>query len=95
MTRVVIIGEGQTEETFAGYVLKPHLTAYGIRLEPRLIDTSGTGRGGGLARERVIRVLRNTLRESAGTYVTTFFDLYALKPDFPGVDAAPKPGAHQ
>lgn len=88
MTHVVIVGEGQTEETFTGYVLKPHLDGHGITVEPRLVDSSQSGRGGALSRGRVLRFLRNTLRESRTTYVSTFFDLYALAPDFPGVAAA-------
>lgn len=85
---LIVVGEGQTEETFAGNVLRPHLAAFGFTKEPRLVDTSQRGRGGALSRERVMRALRNTLRESGRTYVTTFFDLYALKPDFPGIEAA-------
>jgi hypothetical protein len=85
---VIVVGEGQTEETFVRDVLAPQLTDRAINLHPRLIDTSQRGRGGALSRDRVIRFLRNTLRERAGTYVTTFFDLYGLRPDFPGVDAA-------
>jgi hypothetical protein len=88
MTHVIIVGEGQTEETFAANVLRPHLAAHGITVEPRLVETSQRGRGGGLTRDRVIRALSYTLRESGRTFVTTFFDLYALKPDFPGIEAA-------
>jgi hypothetical protein len=35
-----------------------------------------------------LRYLRNTLRERDDTYVTTLFDLYGLRGDFPGVAAA-------
>ena len=35
-----------------------------------------------------LRYLRNTLRERGDVYVTTFFDLYGLKPDFPGIPEA-------
>jgi hypothetical protein len=85
---VIVVGEGQTEETFVRDVLAPQLTNRDISLQPRLIDTSQTGRGGALSFDRVIRFLRNTLRERSGTYVTTFFDLYGLRPDFPGYEAA-------
>lgn len=83
---VIVVGEGQTEETFAGTVLRSHLEAHDIRVEPRQIQTSQRGRGGALSRDRVIRALSYTLRESSRTYVTTFFDLYKLDPDFPGVE---------
>jgi hypothetical protein len=54
---VIVVGEGDTEETFAGRVLKPHLAAHGIRVEPRQIRTSQQGRGGSLSRDRVVRAL--------------------------------------
>jgi hypothetical protein len=82
------VGEGQSEETFAADVLRPALIGNDVLVLPRLIPTSKHGRGGALKRERVLRYLRNTLREQADTYVTTFFDLYALGGDFPGVEAA-------
>ncbi len=87
---LIVVGEGQTEETFAGTVLRPHLDTYGIRVEPRQIPTSQQGRGGALSTDRVVRALSYTLREGGGTYVTTLFDLYKLDPDFPGVEAARK-----
>lgn len=86
MIEVVVVGEGQTEETFIRDVLKPHLAAKGIYLEPRgPISTSAGHKGGALSRDRVLRFLRNTLRERPHKYVTTLFDLYGLRSDFPGV----------
>jgi len=87
---LIVVGEGQTEETFAGSILRPHLETLGFTVVPRLVNTSQRGRGGALSRQRVLHALRNTLRESNRTYVTTFFDLYALEPDFPGVEASRK-----
>ena len=59
-------------------------------LDPRLIATSRQSKGGALKGQRVLRFLRNTLRERWDTYVTTFFDLYGLPSDFPGrTEAAP------
>ena len=85
MTPVVVVGEGQTEEAFVNLVLGPHLADRGVSAVPRLIATSKTGRGGALSDDRVRRFLRNTLLEQANTYVTTFFDLYRLPSNFPGV----------
>jgi hypothetical protein len=82
---VIVIGEGQTEETFVRDVLAPQLTERDISLQPRLIHTSAKGQGGSLSPARVLLSLRNTLRERHDTYVTTFFDLYHLSADFPGV----------
>jgi Domain of unknown function (DUF4276) len=85
MIEVIVVGEGQTEETFVRDVLAPVLANSAVFLEPRLIWTSSSSRGGGLSRDRVVRNLRNTLRERGDTYVTTLFDLYGLATGFPGV----------
>lgn len=88
IVEVIIIGEGQTEETFVRDVLVPLLAPKEVMAQARLIPTSRYGRGGALKRERILRYLRNTLRERGQTYVTTFFDLYGLQSDFPGEAAA-------
>lgn len=88
MKEVVIVGEGQTEETFVRDFLGPALANGNLFVHPRLIRTSPRSRGGALTPRRVMRFLRNTLRERKDTYVTTFFDLYGLRPDFPGVSRA-------
>jgi len=86
--QLIVVGEGQTEATFVGEVLAPQLRDREINLQPRLIDTSQSGKGGSLSPDRVLRFLRNTLRERGDTYVTTFFDLYGLRAGFPGVETA-------
>lgn len=84
MIEVIVVGEGQTEENFIRDVLAPQFADRQIFVLPRLIPTSKYGRGGSLKRDRVVRYLRNTLRERNDTYVATFFDLYALDHSFPG-----------
>ena len=81
-------GEGQTEETFVRDVLGPDFANSNILLDPRLIRTSPAGQGGALRYDRVLRYLRHTLRQRADTYVTTFFDLYAISNDFSGYEEA-------
>lgn len=88
MIEVIVVGEGPTEESFVRDFLALRLSCQEIFLSPRLIRTSPAGRGGGLSWDRVRRFLRNTLRERSTTYVTTFFDLYALDTDFPGTAEA-------
>lgn len=78
MKKVIIVCEGQTEEAFVKKFLYPELWAKGVFTEPRIISTSPLGKGGALSGKRVLRYLRNTLRERGNTYVTTFFDLFAL-----------------
>ena len=87
MIEVIIVCEGQTEQTFVGDVLAPFLAERHV-IQPRIIPTSRRGQGGALSHDRVMRYLRNTLRERGDTYVTTLFDLYGLKTDFPGLAAA-------
>ena len=85
MIDVLVVCEGRTEQAFVGDVLAPFLAERKhILLGPRIIPTSRRGRGGSLNWDRVIRYLRNTLRERGHTYVTTLFDLYGLVTDFPG-----------
>jgi hypothetical protein len=83
---VIVVGEGQTEETFVRDVLAREFEALDISLQPRLIQTSPGAKGGALTAARVLRFLRNTLRERGDTYVTTLFDLYGLRSDVPGVE---------
>lgn len=89
LIEVIVVAEGLTEETFVRDVLAPPFGARDIFFHARPITTSKRGRGGALSRDRVVSFLRKTLRERADTYVTTLFDLYGLRPDFPGVAAAP------
>jgi hypothetical protein len=88
LIEVIVVGEGPTEESFVRDVLAFRLSHQEVFLSPRLIRTSPRSRGGGLSWDRVRRFLRNTLRERSTTYVTTFFDLYALDTDFPGTAEA-------
>lgn len=85
MIEVIVVGEGQAEETFVRDVLAPTFAALGIFLSPRLVPTGPHSRGGALNEQRVLRYLRNTLRERGDSFVTTFFDLYGLPTGFPGV----------
>ncbi len=89
MIEVIVVGEGQTEETFVRDALAPPFGTREIFLHPRLISTSARGKGGALSRDRVVRFLSKTIRERDGIYVTTLFDLYGLRLDFPGLAAAP------
>ena len=86
MKEVIVVCEGQTEEVFVNEVLAPALRDRNVFLDPRLIATSRQSKGGALKGQRVLRFLRNTLRERRDTYVTTFFDLHRLPSDFPGRD---------
>ena len=85
MISLVVVCEGQTERDFALQILAPALAQSNVFVEARLIPTSRKARGGALSGQRVLRFLRNTLRQRMDTHVTTFFDLYGLPSDFPGL----------
>ncbi len=85
MIETVVVCEGRTEASFVRAVLAPDLGRRSVFLQPRLIPTSSGAKGGALNGQRVLRFLRNALRERRDAYVTTFFDLYGLPADFPGV----------
>lgn len=86
MKEIFIACEGETEEAFVKKLLYYEFCLKGVFLRPLCISTSPRGKGGALKRQRVFRFLRNTLREQKNTYVTTFFDLFSLPNDFPGLE---------
>lgn len=83
MIRVIVVCEGQTEETFIRDVIAPLLVHQQIFLEARGIKTSPGHKGGGLTYPRVRKFVLNCLKEKTNPYVTTFLDLYALHKEFP------------
>ncbi len=83
MIRVIVICEGQTEETFIRDILVPIFSYNEIYLDPRTVKTSPRHKGGGLNYDRVKHFVINTLKSDSHTKVTTFFDLYALDTHFP------------
>ena len=66
-------------------ILGPALADSNVFVEARLIPTSPKGKGGALSGQRVLRFLSNALRQRGDSHVTTFFDLYGLPADFPGL----------
>ena len=98
MTRVNIVVEGQTEETFVKDVLAPALGYQGVYLKPRLLGTSGH-RGGNVNYARVERDVTALLKQDRQAYCTTLIDLYGLGSGFPesvpisiGIPSRPEPG---
>ncbi len=82
MTRVHVICEGQTEETFVTEILAPEFTNKGIYLFPSLIGKPGH-KGGNFKFQRLLTDVRARLADRTA-YCTTFFDFYGLPEDFPG-----------
>ena len=80
MSRVRILVEGQTEETFVNDVLSPHLNQMGIYPYAFLFR----GRGGILAYQRARREILNSLKEDSELTCTTMVDFYGMPTDWPG-----------
>ena len=94
MTRVLILVEGQTEETFVRDVLAPYYYQYDIFLIQKIVETkrtkSGTAFKGGVSSyAKVKRDVLRLLGDSNASAVTTMFDFYGLPNDFPGVSELP------
>mgnify|MGYP001791409139 CR=1 FL=1 len=95
MKRLYLIAEGQTEQTFADTLIKPHLALRQVYMQnPVLVaNTKKKGRvhrGGGRRyapmRNDIIRLLKQDKKPDV--YFTTMIDLYALYSDFPGLTEA-------
>ena len=88
VTELVVVGEGQTEESFIRRLIAPTLAEQAVYVTARLLRTSRKARGGALTTGRVLYHLPRILKERDDVYVSTFFDLYDLASDFPGVSGA-------
>jgi hypothetical protein len=89
MIRVIIICEGQTEETFVRELLVDAFLPRKIYLIPRLIGKPGH-KGGNVNFDWLFIDVRNTLKEDKSVYCTTFIDYYALPSNFPGKQESEK-----
>jgi Domain of unknown function (DUF4276) len=90
MIRVNVFVEGQTEETFVRELLYEYFQEKNIYLNPILVRTSTTGKGGVVSYAKIKPQLNRKCLEDKTAFVTTMFDLYALPEDFPGCDSLPK-----
>lgn len=92
MTRVNVVVEGQTEETFAKQVLSPPLSGHEVYLHPIVVSATRTRQsrdhlGGGGSFGKVLRTIRDTLQNDRSAYCSTMFDYYGLPADYPGLDS--------
>lgn len=97
MARLYLFAEGQTEQTFAATVLKPHLATLGVYMHnPVLVahcrKRGFTHRGGGRRYEPIRNDILRFLRQQRGNdvFFTTMIDLYAIYSGFPGLEDAEK-----
>lgn len=83
MTRVYLLVEGQTEETFVRELLAPHYANQGLYLTPILVRTSTGHKGGLVSYAKVKPQIEKLCKQDSEAFVSTMFDLYALPQDFP------------
>lgn len=84
-TRINILVEGQTEETFVNRLLVPHLANFQVWLTPRIIRTSKGHKGGVVSFAKICHQVRTWCQQDRTALVTTLFDVYGLPSDFPGI----------
>ncbi len=92
MSRLLVLCEGQTEETFFNLVLREHLAERGIFSDCTMICTAREDgrrihRGGHAHRWNLIERDIRLLLRSNPVAVTTMLDLYAFPKDLPGFPA--------
>lgn len=94
MKKVLILVEGQTEESFVSKVLAPALEAVNVTTIPTVVVTKvvrghASHKGGFPAYEKVRKDLQRLLKDSSAALVTTMFDYYALPSTSPGMATRP------
>ena len=95
MKRILILTEGQTEETFVRDILMPHLEPFGICAIPILAKTKRTKEGmtfkGGITNYfKVKNDINSLLQDTNSVCVTTMLDFYGIPKNFPGMATIPK-----
>jgi len=85
--RLAVSVEGPTEYEFCREVLRPHLTAFAVHVEPKIVVTkrnvSGpNATGGAIGIERFRNEVRRLL--PSFDFVTTLYDFYGFKGREPG-----------
>src|ERR1700722_7487639 len=97
MRQLYLYVEGQTEQTFADVVLKPHLAQFQVYCMGAILAEFGRKRKkisrGGVAKYAPFkRGLMSLIKQHdrPGVTISTMIDLYALPDDFPGWAEAEK-----
>ncbi len=80
MSRVRILVEGPTEETFVNDILSPHLNQIGVYPYALLFRR----RGGSFKYEKCQKVILSALKQDKSAQITTMVDFYGMPGDWPG-----------
>ncbi len=94
MNKVLVLVEGQTEETFVREILASHLSALGVYPIAKLATTkrvkSGPDFKGGITSyARFKKDVMRLLGDTSAALVTTMIDFYGLPTGFPGRGTMP------
>lgn len=84
MTRIYVVVEGATEESFVNNVLAPSLWPRQVYPTPVIIGPPGH-RGGNPKYARVKKDVLRQLKQDRAAYCSTILDFYGLGADFPGL----------
>lgn len=84
MSRLYILVEGQTEETFIQDLLVPQYARLGLYITPILFATSPGHKGGVTSYGKIKSQLIRLSRQDGGAHVSMMIDLYRLPTDSPG-----------
>ncbi|WP_299290909.1 DUF4276 family protein [uncultured Mucilaginibacter sp.] len=75
MKRIIVIGEGQTEQSFCNDVLRPYFSLKGIYIQNPVISKTG----GGIVNWKALKhQVEMTLLQDQTAFVTTLIDYYGL-----------------
>ena len=88
MTRLYLLVEGQTEETFVRELLVSHYARGGLYVTPIILSTSPGHKGGVTGYGKVKPQISRLCRQDRQASVSTLLDLYGLPGDFPGKSEA-------
>jgi len=80
---VHVVVEGKTEKEFVEALLVPGFATKNISLVPCQISKPGQ-KGGDVKFDRAKNDIGDFLKQRSDTYVTTMFDYFRIKPDWPG-----------
>ena len=88
MARVLILVEGYTEELFVKNILAPYLLPRNVFPRATIIPTSKVAdgpnfKGGSVGFGKVSSLLKRLLHDRDAALITTCFDFYGLRKDFP------------
>jgi hypothetical protein len=88
MTRIHVVVEGQTEESFVNDLLAPALWPRQVYLRAIIVGPPGH-KGGNTSYARVKKDILTLLKQDQAAYCSTILDFYGLGKGFPGTPVPP------